>query len=342
MWAYIDVDNDNILARRSLMAGTIHRLNAAMTRLWQTDRPLTAVGLLMIGALVASLAGLAVDPRVITGAPAWLKPAKFAASIAIYTLTLAWVFTYLPAWRRTRRVVGWTSAVVFVLELIIIDLQAWRGTTSHFNVATPLDTILFSVMGTAIVVQTLSSVAVAVALWRQQFADRALGWALRLGLTLTILGAAAGGLMTRPTAEQLADAGATKRMAVAGAHTVGASDGGPGLPGTNWSREHGDLRVPHFVGLHALQALPLIALVVRRRAEASRLPLTMVAAASYVTLFGILLWQALRGQPLLGPDIATTVVLLAWVVSTAAAIRLAAGRAAGVRGYDGATVMLQR
>ena len=34
----------------------------------------------------------------IGGAPAWLKPAKFAASIAIYTLTLAWVFTYLPEW----------------------------------------------------------------------------------------------------------------------------------------------------------------------------------------------------------------------------------------------------
>ena len=54
-------------------------------------------------------------------------------------------------------------------------------------------------MGLAIVVQTLVDVAVAVALWRQRFADRAMGWALRLGMTITIVGALTGGLMTRPT-----------------------------------------------------------------------------------------------------------------------------------------------
>src|SRR5688572_14535232 len=304
-------------------------ITAAITRLWQTDKPLTAVGLLMLVALAGSVAGLWLDPRVITGAPAWLKPAKFAVSIAIYTLTLAWVFTYLPAWRRTRRIVGWTSAVVFVLELVIIDLQAWRGTTSHFNVGTPMDAILFSVMGAAIVVQTLSSVAVAVALWRQQFADRAIGWALRLGLTLTILGAFTGGLMTRPTETQLAEARATGRIAIAGAHTVGAADGGPGLPGTGWSREHGDLRVPHFVGLHALQTLPLIALLIRRRRlpERARVQLVFVAGASYAALYGILLWQALNGQSILGPGSGTLAVVAAWLAVTIVATWRVAGRA---------------
>jgi hypothetical protein len=323
MTAYPDVDNGNIW--EVLMVTAARRIQSALARLWQADKPLTAVGLLMVAALVASLAGLAFDPRIITGAPAWLKPAKFAASIAIYTLTLAWVFTYLPAWRRTRRIIGWMSAVVFVLELVIIDVQAWRGTTSHFNVGTPLDALLFSVMGAAIVVQTLSSVAVAVALWRQPFADRALGWALRFGLALTIVGAATGGLMTRPTAAQLAGERAGTPMAVAGAHTVGAADGGAGLPGTNWSREHGDLRVPHFVGLHALQVLPLVLLVVRRRSEATQVRLMMAAASSYLSLYGILLWQALRGQPVLGPDAVTTIVLLTWLVASAAAAGLAIG-----------------
>ena len=119
-------------------------------------------------------------------------------------------------------------------------------------------------MGLAIVAQTLTSVAVAVALWRQPFADRALGWALRFGMVITIVGAFSGGLMAQPTRAQIADARAGQRMTVSGAHTVGAADGGPGVPGTGWSTDHGDLRVAHFLGLHALQALPLVALALPR------------------------------------------------------------------------------
>ena len=97
------------------------------------------------------------------------------------------------------------------------------------------DAVIFAVMGLAIVVQTLSTVAVAVALWRHRFADPALGWALRFGMTITIVGAMTGGLMTQPTRQQLDAARAGERMTIAGAHTVGAPDGGPGLPGTGWS-----------------------------------------------------------------------------------------------------------
>src|SRR5688572_30632904 len=169
--------------------------------LWRSNRPLTAVAAVMLVMLVPFVVGLLMDPRTITGAPAWLKPAKFAISTAIYSLTLAWVFRALPGWPRMRAIVGWTTALVFVIEVAIIAAQAWRGTTSHFNISTPLDAVLFAVMGTLIVVQTIASVAVAVALWREPtFHDRAMGWALRLGMTLTIAGAATGGMMARPTA----------------------------------------------------------------------------------------------------------------------------------------------
>ena len=310
----------------------ITSIRTGRSRLWRTDQLLTASALLMVGTLAMFLVGLAFDPRIVTGAPVWLKPAKFAASTAIYMFTLAWVFTYLGEWPRVRRFVGRATAFILVAEVAVIALQAWRGTTSHFNFSTPLDAALFSFMGSAIVIQTFLSMLVAVALWRQPFHDRALGWALRLGMIITIAGASTGGLMTRPTEAQLAQVIATRQIPIIGAHTVGAPDGGPGLPGTGWSVEHGDLRVPHFFGLHALQLLPALAwLLWRRRVEDSqRARLVVVAGGSYVGLFLILVSQALRGQALVSPDALTLVVIAVWATVTGAvAAWLFRGRSAG-------------
>jgi hypothetical protein len=152
-------------------------------------------------------------------------------------------------------------------------------------------------------------------------------------MTITIVGAASGGLMTRPTGAQLAEAHRTHRLVAAGAHTVGAPDGGPGLPGTGWSRDHGDLRVPHFVGLHAMQGLALVAAAVRRRARtANGAALMRVAGASYAALFVILLWQALRGEAVGEPTAATIAALGGWAVATAATAWAATRRGLASRG----------
>ena len=301
-----------------------------LRRLYTTDAPLTLTGALMAAALIPALAGLWLDPRLITGAPAWLKPAKFAVSTAIYALTLAWIFTYLPAWVRTRRVVGRGSAAILIFEVGAIYLQAWRGTTSHFNVATPVDAALFMTMGLAIVIQTVGAVVVAVALWRQPFADAARGWALRLGLTVTIVGASTGGLMTTPRDSQIAEARATHHILVSGSHTVGAPDGGPGLPGTGWSRRHGDIRVAHFVGLHAIQVLPVVAwLLTRRRlSDVRALRLTIVAAGSYFALFALLLAQALSGESVAAPSPVFVTAFALWAFTTGIGVAVAARRQA--------------
>lgn len=312
------------------MTSPLQPVAAAIARLWKTDAALTIAGLAMLPVLTFAVAGLLLDPRLIVGAPAWLKPAKFAASALIYSLTLTWMFGYLDGWVRTRHHVGRITAGVFVLEVGLVCLQAWRGTTSHFNLGTPLDAVVFSVMGVAIVAQTIASGFVLVALWRQPFTDRALGTALRAGMLITLLGAASAGLMTQPTAAQRRDARERGRLPVAGAHTVGGMDGGPGLPGTGWSTAHGDLRVPHFVGLHAMQALPLVAFLMRRRRSAA--PRTVArAAVSYGALFALLLLQALRGEPLASPNPVMLALFAAWAalsivgIWTAIAARPAAG-----------------
>ena len=290
-------------------------MRTQIERLWRASRPLTATGVGMLVVFAASLAAMAVDHSAILGAPTWLKPAKFAISTAIYVFTLAWIFTYLPGRRRLTTIVGGLTAVVVVLEVAIIDAQAARGITSHFNVATPLDAALFAIMGLAILVAWGAAIALDVALFRQRFADGAFGWALRLGMLLTVLGQATGGLMTNPTQAQLA-AARTTRLTVAGAHTIGAPDGGPGVPVTGWSREHGDLRVPHFIGLHAVQLLPAVAWLIGPLGSAlRRRRAVFVAAAGYFALFAILLAQALSGQPVLVPQGLTVVAFAAWAVA---------------------------
>ena len=272
---------------------------ATLQRLWKTSAPLTAAGLLMIPVFAASVAAMAVDDTTILGVPTWLKPVKFAVSSAIYAFTLAWIFTFLPERQRLTSIVGWITTVVLVLEVGIIDVQAARGTTSHYNVGTPLDAALFSTMGTAILVLFGSAIALTVALFRHRFADRGFGWALRLGMLLTVIGQATGGFMTTPSRAQLEAQRATG-VKVAGAHTVGAPDGGPGLPLTGWSREHGDLRVPQFVGMHAVQLLPLTAWLLGLLAPAAWQRRTaFAAAAGYYALFAILLVQALNGRSVL-------------------------------------------
>ena len=288
-------------------------------RAWSASAPLTATSLLMFAAFIASVAGIFLDDRIITGVPAWLKPAKFAISTSIFCGTLAWLYRYLLVWPRFVRAMGWVVSVVIVLEVAIIDLQALRGTTSHFNVGTPLDAMLFGIMGAAIAVLWLASLGVLIALARQRFSDPAWGWWLRMGLLTAVAGAAAGGLMIRSTPAPIETVDSTHSQN-AGSHTVGAPDGGPGLPGVGWSTQHGDLRVPHFFGLHGLQILPLFGwFLLRRRSGAtdcsqSRLP--FVVTASYLAFIGILTWQALRGQSVIAPDSATLLALALWLAAT--------------------------
>lgn len=269
-----------------------------LQRLWKASPPLTATGVLMLAAFAALLAAMTVDSTTLLGAPRWLKPAKFAISTAIYAFTLAWIFTWLPGRRRLTDRVGWITAVIVVFEVGVIAVQAGRGVTSHFNLGTPMDAVLFSTMGLAILVAWGAAIALTAALFRHRFTDEALGWALRLGMLLTVIGQATGGLMTNPTKAQL-DAARTTRITVAGAHTVGGPDGGPGLPMVGWSREHGDLRVAHFVGMHAVQILPAIVLLLVPIASlAARRRIVVAVAVAYAALFAVLLIQALNGHPL--------------------------------------------
>lgn len=296
-------------------------------------RPLMLVGLACAALVPLGVIGMLADPRVLLGVPLWEKPTKFAVSIAIFCVTWAWLYDQVRARRGRMRGVhaaGTVAAGTLAVEQVVITLQAARGTTSHFNVSTGVDTALWTVMGVSVVAAWLGTFWLTGALFTVRDLDPARSLAIRAGAVLALVGMGLGFLMTSPTSAQLADF-----HGIAGAHTVGLPDGGPGLSLLGWSTVGGDLRVPHFVGMHALQVLPLVLIALEllaARVSALRPPrtrrdLVAVAAAGYTGVLAVLTWQALRGQSLSTPDAATVVALavLLAALGTASVLVLRAG-----------------
>ncbi|WP_067502272.1 hypothetical protein [Actinoplanes sp. TFC3] len=289
------------------------------------NRPLLGFTAAMALLTVVTLAGLVLDDRIVTGAPVWLKPFKFSTSFVLYAATLAWMLSLLPQRSRLAERATLVIVATSVIEMLIIVLQAARGQTSHFNTTSAFNSALWSAMGASVMVLFAAQVVVAVVVLRARLADRVAAVGVRLGLGLSLLGMAAAVPMTLPTAAPGVDG-------VAGAHSVGVRDGGPGLPVLGWSTVGGDLRVGHFIGLHALQALPLLALLLLRFAarlgERTQVRLLLVAGAAYAAVTVLLTWQALRGQSVVAPDALTLTAFAAVLTATAGAgaAVLASGR----------------
>jgi hypothetical protein len=235
-------------------------------------------------ALAGSAVAFVFDDRLILGINPWIKPAKFEVSFLIFFWTLAWFMPDVNARSGTRAFIRWTPPFVMMVEIVFIALQAARGTTSHFNNSTPLDAVIFSVMGLMITINTMAMAVMLKAIGPGTSPDRAgYLWGVRMGIAILILASLEGFVMVGNNA-----------------HTVPLPDGGPGLPFVNWSTKAGDLRVAHFFGMHALQGLPLLGYLLDRSAAQARTRAGIVTAAAlgWAVVMGGLLALALQGRPL--------------------------------------------
>ena len=290
-------------------------------------RPLLALAASMAILAVVCAVGLAIDDRSLLGVNVWEKPLKFAISTAIYAVTWSWLIGQLTRFRRAAWWAGTVSASMLAIELAIIAGAAAFGITSHFNVSSPLNAAMWSTMAISITVLWVATFVVSIILFRNPLGDRARGLAIRAGALIALAGMGLAFLMTGPTAAQL-----DNWQGIAGAHTVGLADGGPGIPILGWSTVAGDLRIPHFVGMHALQIIPLALILIEfasRRVVAMRdvnvrHRLVAIVTGTYTAVLAILTWQAMRGQSIVLPDIATisatSVVGVVAVVATIAAL----------------------
>ncbi|MFM2400384.1 MAG: hypothetical protein RL341_2541 [Pseudomonadota bacterium] len=275
-------------------------LNAMLAR---ADYPaaerltLRMVAILALMLVVCALL-LVIDSRTLdNGESVWLKPMRFCLAFGVHLLTIVWIGHLSSSHDRGDSAYAaglWLQTVTVIIEMVCIGLQAARGVHSHFNYATPLDRAVFTVMGLGTAATLLGLLLCAWGVWRSAgvlFVRRV----LLSAMILAILGGLVGVLMVMPTNEQRVLLTAGEKLPWIGGTAVGMPSGRE-VPFFHWDLQSGDWRTAHFVGLHALQALPLLAWLVAgvgagRKLNAQRW--AFIGACAYVALLlAVLVWTA--------------------------------------------------
>jgi hypothetical protein len=242
------------------------------------NEPLFYFGMICLAFALFSILLIATTSVKIAGVNAWFKPFKFALSIALYSLTMAWYAHYLPSFNI--KIFNSTVIILLGFEIIFIAIQAARGQQSHFNVSSPFYSALYALMAFAATAVTLYTAYIATLFFRNDFPNLPIYylWSIRIALVLFVIFSLEGFVMG-------------SRLS----YTIGGADGGAGLPLVNWSTKYGDPRIAHFIGMHALQVLPLLSFYVLKNTKA-----TIILSFLYglVALFTSL--QALPGKPFSG------------------------------------------
>lgn len=240
--------------------------------------------LIALSAVAVMLQSL--DPRLLdSGVNVWVKPAKFLSSIGIFALTTAWFFGYIRPERRRSPLMRAIAAILIVagtFELAWICWQAANGLESHFNHDTPLSNTMYGLMGVFAVLLVGTTLPLAWEIGRRP-AEHLRGdfvAAVVIGLLLTfLLGGILGGYMSAQPG-----------------HSVGAEGGRTPLFG--WNRSGGDLRIAHFLGIHAEQAIPIMAMLAAGLRSKARWAVVVAGSMVYAAVTLAVFAQAVAGRPL--------------------------------------------
>ena len=275
---------------------------------WRDHPSLVILVLFSLVCLIFSVAGLAFDHRLITGEHAWIKPCKFSISLTTYGLTLLWYSRFLTNHKQLLHRISVAALIGTIVELSAIITQVLRGTTSHFNTSSPFNHVMFWITTSAIVPVAVAIVILFVMLLREKRLPPVLGASLRWAMFLTIIGFVPAVLMILP--DHLQDAITCYRQF--DGHTVGFAEGGPGIPWLGWSTVAGDLRIAHFVGIHALQIMPIVGVsivaLLPKLKPTRQETLVWIFALYYLTAIVLLTLQALSAESFFAPGMHTRIL----------------------------------
>jgi hypothetical protein len=219
----------------------------------------------------------------------WIKPIKFSMSFSTFasTISLLLMALQIPRWQLT--LVRRAIAASVALEILSLGAQAWRS-AYQLSGHSLLDTSLTQMTNSMVMVNT------GIVCWmlvlfcanrvRTDLIDRPMVSAIRYSMVIFLAGNAIGGYML-----------------ARGSHTVGVADGGPGLPFVNWSVIGGDLRIAHFIAIHAIQIVPLFAYLLSQMAPIPPVKYRRMAVGALAilvsTAVGATFVQAALGRPLI-------------------------------------------
>ncbi|MBI1267486.1 MAG: hypothetical protein GC193_08665 [Cryomorphaceae bacterium] len=211
------------------------------------------------------------------GVNAYFKPFKFAFSTFLFAWAMGWYCHHLPNFNI--HLYNWSVMLLLGFEIVYITLMASKGQTSHYNLTTSFYATMFSLMAVAATLVTLYTAYVGVLFFTQSFPELPTYylWAIRLGIMIFVIFSFEGFAMGSKLS-----------------HTVGAINDNSNWFIVGWSKTVGDLRVSHFIGMHALQVLPILSFYVLKNTKA-----TILVSLLYGTLALATLVQALQGKPLL-------------------------------------------
>jgi hypothetical protein len=224
------------------------------------------------------------NDTLVLGINSVIKPMKFAVSIGIFSWTMALILQYFNDLRKVK-IYSWAAVICLGFEQIAITLQALRGQMSHFNKTDTFGIVLYSLMGVFILTITLWTGLMTYIFIRQKAYNMplAISLGIKIGLIYCVVFSLFGGYVSGLQG-----------------HTVGATDGGEGLPFLNWSRFYGDLRVAHFFGIHSLQIIPLFAVFVEKEVKISTsVKAVWLFSLVYLAFVLFTLAQSLNGLPFL-------------------------------------------
>jgi hypothetical protein len=242
----------------------------------QRNETLFYYGLLCLVLSLVFIALTKINTTQVYNVNAWYKPFKFAFSTFLFAWAMAWYCYYLPNFNI--KLFNWAVIILLGFEIVYIALQANKGQLSHYNLSTPVYAALYSMMALAASAVTIYTAYVGLLFFTNTFPDlpNYYLWAIRFGIILFVIFSFEGFAMG-------------SRLN----HSVGALNDNSSWFIIGWSKTVGDLRVAHFIGMHALQVLPVLSFYVFKNTK-----LTLALSLLYGLLALLTLIQALQGKPL--------------------------------------------